>query len=142
MVWGVSLLAVFVAGGAHGVQAGDVISPRWTGPRLGNLQCLVRNDTQRDLYVIPEWIECTNTGTVSTRGGKEMVPSENYDLVTTDRRACRCRATFDGQPGDVSIYLASGTDGGAPAIPGQAQCCRANARGCVWNSAVGCPKSP
>jgi len=105
------MAGIGVVGRAH---AGDVISPRYTGPRLGNLQCLVRNDTTRALYVIPEWIECTNLGTVSTHGGKEMVPGENLNLVTTDRRACRCRVTFDGKPGDVSIMLASGSDG-APA---------------------------
>ena len=102
------VVLVLAASTAH---AGDVISPRYGGPRLGNVQCVIRNNSTRVIYAIPEWIECGNKGTVSTHGGKELVPNENYNLVTTDRRACRCRVTFDGKAGEVSIILLSGTTG-------------------------------
>jgi len=111
---GVQIIVVL---GACGVgcgsfaDAGDIISPPYRGPRLGNVQCLVRNDTQRMIYAIPEWIGCTGTRTVSRHGGKELVPGENYNLVTTDPRACRCRVIFDGVRGDISMLLASGTAG-------------------------------
>lgn len=92
-------------------QAGDIISPPYKGAKLGNFQCLIRNDSQREIYVISEWIECTNKGTVSSYRGKELVPGENFNLVTTDKRACRCRVTFDGNLSDISIILFSGTMG-------------------------------
>jgi hypothetical protein len=121
-------------------HAGDVISPPYRGPRLGNVQCLIRNNSTRNIYAIPEWIECTGKGTVANYGGKELVPGENYNLVTTDRRACRCRVTFDGKAGEIQIFLASGTAGPqAAAADGKMRCCRAGQRGCNWLSAVGCP---
>ena len=130
---GVILLAATTA------YAGDEISPPYGGPRLGNLQCLIRNNSTRAIYAIPEWIECDTRTSVAMYGGKELTPGENFNLVSTEPRACRCRVTFDGKVGEVTIYLASGTGGPKPGTPGKSQCCGAGTKGCNWISAVGCP---
>lgn len=97
-MWGRWLVAVVMLGmgwqEAHALMLTSGRSPR--PARNQTVQCLIRNETQRDIYVMPEWIECENDGTVMSLPGRELRPGESLNLSTSDGRACRCRATTNG----------------------------------------------
>lgn len=83
---------------ATAAEAGEYTYGPYPKPARGEtVQCLITNDDTRDLYVIAEWIECTNPGTVEPHPGQELVPGQSLTVVSSDPRACRCHVFADGK---------------------------------------------
>lgn len=95
------------------------ISKPYNGPRLGNVQALIRNNSNRDIFIMPQWIERNNIGTVEPSPGYELKSSECFNLTSRDSRASRLVVFFDGhgispnpssRSHDLSVIFASGTN--------------------------------
>ena len=118
------------------VFAGEIISKPYTGMRLPRMQCLVTNKSNRDLFVIAQWLEAENSGTITQAPGQELQPGYAMNISSDDPRAARCKAIYDGFAGDIGLLLVSSTNGTQAT-----KCCQTNSQGhCNWWSAVGCPE--
>jgi len=70
----------------------------------GTVVCPARNDSAIPLTVWIECVEATNDGTVeSPKVCVDLLPNTACAITSTDSRCRRCKASWDGGVGRVSI---------------------------------------